>query len=309
LIRDSLVAVGFFVALSAAGFAATHATIPHRASVNHNAGWMARGANRNHTWMYLSGFNDNVVNIYDMDKLGVPMIGQIKQGLSGPAGIVLDSQGTLYVANFLGLTVTVYPAGATSPSLTLRNSITLPVGVAVDANRNVYVSNSGSAPSILIYPPGGQTPSQTITSSLLIAPNAIFIDSAGDVYVSDEFSQISEIPAGSQQLVSLGLQNIHNATGVFVDPITENLFVATLNTGSAVHVFLPGHTTESYQLTGSDNADFITIGAVRGKTYLFAPFSPGSTVRLYRHERKRMYVTLSAPSGPRQVAIKPPTVP
>jgi len=281
----------------------------HHAIAQRGGGWMVRKPNPKHTWMYVSGFSDNSVYIYDVDAIGVPQIGEIKQGLNGPAGIVLDAQGTLYVANYLGVTVTVYPPGQTTPSLTLSNDIALPVGVGVDANRNVYVTNGGGSPSILVYPPGQTTPSATITSPLFVAPNAILIDPHGNLYLSDEYTQISEMAAGSQQLVSLGLQGIHNSTGVAVDPITGNLFVATLNAGSAVHVFKPGTVDESYELVGSGTADFITIGAIKGQTYLFAPYSAGSTVRLYRHERKNIYATLSAPSSAHQVAIKPPNVP
>jgi DNA-binding beta-propeller fold protein YncE len=307
MIHAALLTFGQFALGAFSAPAQATATRPR--VVTKRRGWMRPDADPNHTWMYLSGFGNDTVGIYDLDRLGTPKIGEISRGLNGPAGITLGAQGNLYVVNFLGATVTIYAPGATTPSLTLSQSLTVPVGVAVDASGNVYVTNSTPSPSIVVYPPGQTAPSQTIASDLIIAPNAITFDGRGNLYFSDEYSLISEIPKGQQTPISLGLQGIHNASGIAIDPLSGNLFVSTLNDGSAVHVFAPGSAIESYELKDSANADFVTIGNVRRHEYLFAPDSLTPNMRLFRVGKKEAHITLSTEPDAHQAAVKPPGTP
>jgi hypothetical protein len=81
--------------------------------------------NSRHPWLYVSGRYDNVAFIYDLGQFGAPEIGRINKGISDAIGMVVDGHGTLYIANAnrprTGGTgfVSIYPAGAMRPSLTL----------------------------------------------------------------------------------------------------------------------------------------------------------------------------------------------
>jgi serine/threonine-protein kinase len=187
---------------------------------------MARDAHPRHPWLYVSGINNNVVDIYDLAKFAVPQIGEITKGLNHPGGISLDGAGNLYVANQGGGTVTIYAPGETLPSLTLSQGLTEPVDSAIDANGDVYVSNRATTPSIVVYPQGQTVPSATITSSLIQIPTAVIFDATGNLYFADNNTGVSEMAAGTQQLVSLGLQQDLPASGLALDPLTGDLFVS-----------------------------------------------------------------------------------
>lgn len=100
----------------------------------------------------------------------------------------------LYVTNWAGQAITVYPVGATgnvAPVAVIagpQTEIDLPYGVALDASGNVYVTNFDDN-SITIYPAGANgnvTPTATISGSntKLLDPEGIGIDpSDGSIYV------------------------------------------------------------------------------------------------------------------------------
>jgi hypothetical protein len=103
------------------------------------------------------------------------------------------------VANSRGPSVTVYPAGASSPALTISSGLAQPVDVTTDNVGNVYVADRGNPPSIVAYPPAQTTPSQVFTSPLIQVPAQIFLDAAGDLYFSDCTTGVGEIPAVSNK--------------------------------------------------------------------------------------------------------------
>ena len=111
--------------------ATAHAAPPvgaHRNFAQHRGGWMARDADLKHPWLYVSSEQNAVVQIYDLAKFGIPQIGQITTGLTSPTGMALDANGTLYVSNYYGGNVAIYPAGSTKPSSTLTSGIiSLPI--------------------------------------------------------------------------------------------------------------------------------------------------------------------------------------
>ncbi len=94
------------------------------------------------------------------------LIGTITSGVHIPLGVATDSAGTLYVLNTAGQnhdsTVTEYPAGATSPSVT----ITVPGNafeIAVGPNGTIYLPGYTSAgDGVLEYFAGATSPSLDI---------------------------------------------------------------------------------------------------------------------------------------------------
>ena len=80
-------------------------------------------------WLFVAGQANNVVNAYDLVAPGQPLVETITTGVESPVGLTIDAAGTLYVSN-AGGNVTIYPAGQTSPTLTLP--VHSPVGVAID---------------------------------------------------------------------------------------------------------------------------------------------------------------------------------
>jgi len=91
--------------------------------------------------LYAATDNPGVIDIFPLTGPNQPQIGSISYGLETPWGLSLDVNNALYVANVEG-TVTVYPYGSTSPSMTYSH-----VGVALyalaDSTGHVFVSGYG----------------------------------------------------------------------------------------------------------------------------------------------------------------------
>jgi sugar lactone lactonase YvrE len=130
-------------------------------------------------------------------------LGGSKTGLSLPLGIAVDSSGNIYVTDLGVSSVLVYPAlgGSTgllneSPTATISGSktgLSFPYGIAVDSSANIYVADFVAA-SVFVYPPLAsstgllnEAPTATISgsTSALIGPHGVALDSKGNIYVAD----------------------------------------------------------------------------------------------------------------------------
>jgi len=192
----------------------------------------------------LNGANDSIT-VYPplasstgiLNEAPVASIAGRKTRLDNPAGIALDSQGDIYVANSLGGpvvrhesydrgTVTVYPAGShgnVAPIATISGAATglaYPIGIALDSGGNMYVSNNNIAntssdlkydASITVYPAGSNgnaPPVATIAgdSTGLSYPWGIALDSSRNLYavgyVNGVGYGVNVYPAGSNGNVS-----------------------------------------------------------------------------------------------------------
>ena len=100
-------------------------------------------------------------------------------GIDGPNAQVFDSSNTLYVANLGNNTVTVYPLGATTPSQTISNGLSSPVGLELDPSGNLFVMNAVGP--ITGYKPGSSTPffTKTVASDM----RWFAVDAADDLWV------------------------------------------------------------------------------------------------------------------------------
>jgi len=315
--RARLVLVSFAAALTgcASASAAQSAAPDQQLHVQAMRG-VRQDANPQHTWAYVASGTTNVIAIYDLEASAPLKIGQITQGLSEPAGLALDAQGALYAANYrqgqAGGSVAIYPAGAQSPSLTLKEGLSVPIDVAVDTNGDVYVANRGSAPSIVVYPAGQTTPSETITSPLIREPNQLTFDTSRNLYFSDAERGISVLPHGSQQPVSLNLQGLSSPSGLTLDPTDGNIFVSDLNQHQ-IFVYAAGTINAMRTLRPNLQACSLGNGKIKNAEYIFIPTCSGNNeVWLFKHRSKNADATLDLNTdngGVTWLAIKPPGVP
>src|SRR5579863_5266592 len=125
--RSMLLIVGACGALAfavwsggASSATSTISSMPGRTAAHGVArhGWLPPAA-KQEKLLYVSDYTASIVLIYKQGATGSGPIGEIVDGISSPQGVATDKLGTLYVANQGTNTITEYPAGATSPSVTL----------------------------------------------------------------------------------------------------------------------------------------------------------------------------------------------
>lgn len=214
----------------AAGSALTHSASHPLASVSATRPL----ATRTHIYIYASYDLSNTINVI---KAGATrkVVDTITQGLNFPLGIAIDKAGTLYVANNGNATVTEYPAGSNTPSVTLTQGLLFPNYVAIDRSRNLWVSNGKN---VLEFPPGATSPSLTLTNGINGA-GGVAVDSQGTVYVSNLPSSgspyVAVYPAGATSPKTTFGQNdgpnsLVYPIGITLD-LNQNIYVADFFNG------------------------------------------------------------------------------
>ena len=89
--------------------------------------------------LYVGNDNPSAVDIFPLTGPNQQQIGTISNGVNSPWGLSMDANKSLYVAN--ANTVTVYPYGATSPSMTY-SPIQRPLYALADSEGHVFVSGA-----------------------------------------------------------------------------------------------------------------------------------------------------------------------
>lgn len=186
-----------------------------------------------------------IVIFPERGKLRSP-VGTITTGVDDPWGIYVDVHGTLYVANQFANTVTVYPAGATIPSLTLSQDLGRPLYPIADQSGNVFVGNAGDGVggTVVEYRPGS-TSAYTVLHTPGTEVDGMAFDRQGNLYVTYRtpggFGSIDKFAPGSSQGLVLGMP-LNQPQGVVVDN-RGNVIAAETGRTSRIDVFPPGRQT------------------------------------------------------------------
>jgi hypothetical protein len=154
------------------------------------------------------------------------LLGSISIGINGPEQVATDTGGTLYVANqgtTGNRTVTVYPPGQNTPSLTLRNGLHgSPLAVAVDPQGTVSVgtyARTGNNNQVTEYLEGTINPFINFQSGVVVRSAAN--DSSGNLYLSSPGNvplgqhDVLLLPKGTQTLQALHLKGLVGSAGPF----------------------------------------------------------------------------------------------
>ena len=139
--------------------------------------------------LYVSDAGEEAIDIFSVPKYS--FVGQITDGITSPDGLTTDRHRNLYVANQNG-TITVYPPGATTPSLTLTDSDG-PLDVAVGRNGYVYAGDLKGG--INVYPPGATSPIRRLRSpALRYRVTGVAMGASNNLYVTS-LKRVSSGPA------------------------------------------------------------------------------------------------------------------
>jgi sugar lactone lactonase YvrE len=203
-------------------------------------------------------YSDGAVIIYPEKGNHQSPIGMITAGVEDPWGLYVDKQQNLYVAN-QGGTVTVYPRGSTSPSLTFSQGLGRPLYPIVDSSGDVFVSNAGRSYTTSRGSSGGgmvveYRPGSTSSYRVLQTPGAeadgMAFDRQGDLYVAYRDSagtgSIEEFAPGSTQGTILGM-SLNRPQGVIVDN-NGNIVVVETRGSDRIDFFPPGQQTPSVEI-------------------------------------------------------------
>jgi hypothetical protein len=169
---------------------------------------------------------------------------------SSPEGVAVDSAGNVYVADFnnneirkispAGVVTTL--AGSTTPGSADGTgsgaSFNQPTGVAVDANGNVYVVDSGNS-SLRMITPAGVVTTPTLGSNgngaTNVTPKAVAVDAKGNVFVTSSNQVFMRTPTGTFNLLA-GSGDNGSANGTGTAATFMDLMGVTVDANGNVYV-------------------------------------------------------------------------
>ena len=242
--------------------------------VNPGPGWITRNTLPQHL-VYVADESGQTVYIFPGRGSNQAPVGKITSGLAAPNGLFVDKLKRLYVCNFGGGTVTVYPKGAISPSRTLTGAGSA-IDVVVGVDEKVYVSNwdSGTSGTVLEYPKGHNAP--TVTININGAPEGLALDSGNNLYVAYNDATVGDgevlkFAPGSKMGSNLGI-HVGYVGGATIDS-QGNLLLDDQNL-PGVDVFPPGATQPSNQIKGFALAFDIALNQANTRLWVTDPFGP-----------------------------------
>jgi hypothetical protein len=203
---------------------------------------------------------DGTIGIYALDDPSTP-VAQITGLHASQQGMVVDASGNLFVVNngasagddYVLKYAPPYTGSPTVLNTIWQSNIFYPVGIAVDAQGTVYVSDCGQycieTPSVFVYPEGSTSPVKAISSPGFNSLAGLVADAPGNLYIANWNDQtygvdVFRLKAGSTQPKALklhGLTTGNGGNGVALDP-KGDLYVSNNSSGSDyVLAFKPGN--------------------------------------------------------------------
>ena len=128
--------------------------------------------------------------------------------LNGPQGLALDSSGNLYIADTQNNRIRKVSGGNISTVTGANNELNRPFGVAVDTAGNLYVAEFSNNRVSKVTPSGAVSvfagngisgysgDGGPATSAMMAGPQAVAVDSAGNVYIGDSGNNRVRVVSG-----------------------------------------------------------------------------------------------------------------
>jgi hypothetical protein len=284
-------------------------TKPVNAGRVRTPGWMSPQAKKAKGLLYVADQSNQQITIFSQAKSQDPQpVGAITDGVAGPDGLAVDSNGKLYVSNFGNGTVTEYAKGKTSPSKTLTGAGS-PKYISVGQDGTVYVSNFNGSfnGQVLEYPKNSKTPKTKISFSTFPAGTAL--DKNNNLYVAYNDSQngdveVLEFAPGSTQGTNLGIHIAFGYAGGATIDKDGNLIIAN-QANATVYVYPSGATSPSHTYAFSSAYD-VALNKANNALFVSAPFVPsvtqvkypsGSAIQTYTSSLGTAFGVATSPTG------------
>jgi len=203
-------------------------------------------------------------------------MGSAANQIAFPSGIYVDKNKNIYVVDLTNNRVQKWAEDANSGTVVAggngaggaTNQLNLPVGIWLDSSENIYVADYKNV-RVQKFPPGSTSVTNGTTSAggngggnaanQFNAPQYVFIDNSGNLYVSDNINQrVQEFPAGSTSAtdgviiaggngVGTAANQFHGVGQIIVDA-NGNLYVADI-ANSRIQKFPAGSTSTTNGVT------------------------------------------------------------
>jgi hypothetical protein len=258
--------------------------------------------------LFVSDLDNDTVWLFPSKTTNPMPSGSITQGLDLPVNDAVDKNGTVYVANNGNSTVTEYPWGQTSPSVTLSTDIVNPNGIAVDSAGTVYVTSGSTVGqcSVLEFPKGATSPSVSVNGFGL--PIGLAFDKAGNLYVADaQFgnNHVWEVPKGTTTMTDLNLTGLEQSVGLAING-ANNLYV-TNNESSVVNAYHLGQTAPFLALNDDITGPYSIVFTKKGGLFVGnAGHFPGTVAGFHKGKKTPFENFSNGIGNPAGVAVFPP---
>lgn len=206
--------------------------------------------------------------------------GSAANQFADPWGVILDSSGNIYVADYTNFRIQKFPTGSTSST----NGVTVaggngygnapnqiaPISFYIDGSGNIYVGDANNN-RIQMFPAGSTSATNGITvaggsgsgssmdSSHFNGPMGVYVDGYGNIYIADQQNnRVQKFPPGSTSgtngITVAGGNGLGSAAnqlfgpqGVHVDSL-GNLYVCDAH-NNRIQKFPPGSTSATNGVT------------------------------------------------------------
>ena len=219
--------------------------------------------------LYVGSDNPSAIDIFPLTGPNQQQIGTISNGVGAPWGLSVDSNKSLYVANAGNGTVTVYPYGSTSPSMTYSTTYRVLYAVA-DSTGRVFVSGQNR---LLEFKAGRN---RVIAHKQLgFETDGMAEDGQGNLWVAyrgKRSGSIAEFGPGLTHKRHTGIR-IDQPQGLLVDRAGNIIVVESA--ADRIDVFPPGATTPSVTVTISGIGNLAELAMQNSETTLWVSSESG----------------------------------
>jgi len=153
----------------------------------------------------------------------------VSSGLSGPAGVAVDTSGNIFIADTNNNAVMTWTATNSALNALISSGLVNPSSVAVDKAGNIYIADAGNN-AIKEWKTNGAV--VTLVAAGLSNPSGVAVDLAGNVYIADtQDNAIKKWNVTNGVLTTVVATGLSSPTGVAVD-VAGNVYIA--DTGNNV---------------------------------------------------------------------------
>jgi hypothetical protein len=223
-----------------------------------DTGLSSRPFARSKRLLYACSYLGDSVEILRQKGRNQQPIREITAGIEGASALFTDRQENLYVANWDGGNITIYPRGSALPSKTLDGSYN-PDSVVVDVDGTIYVANFGSGSSgpasVAKYSKGQTTPKTILRFQPNEFPTGLALDSHANLFIAFEKGAsnggVLEIKSGKSKAENIGIRRLTGGAGLAIDKndnllvVNQDLVFGSGPSKAAIYVYRPGQHSPS----------------------------------------------------------------